>query len=64
MTILYADISEAKDVLLSSSFVALKRASLLAREIAIQTGSHLVLVKDGKLLRIPANELSSPKNTL
>jgi hypothetical protein len=51
------DIKEAKDEILRASFVALQRASLLARETAIQTGTHLVLLEDGKLLRIPAHEL-------
>jgi hypothetical protein len=36
---------------------ALERAALLARKTAIQTDTHLVIVKDGKLLRIPAEEL-------
>lgn len=53
------DINEAKDEVLRASFVALQRASRLARETAIRTGTHLVLVKDGKLLRIPAHELCS-----
>jgi len=53
------DINEAKDEVLRASFVALQRASRLARETAIRTGTHLVLVQDGKLLRIPAHELRS-----
>ncbi|WP_092192528.1 hypothetical protein [Desulfomicrobium norvegicum] len=53
------DITEAKDEVLRASFNALRRASMLARETAIRTGTHLVLVKDGKLLRIPAHELCS-----
>lgn len=36
---------------------AMQRAALLARETAIRTGTHLVIVKDGQLLRIPAAEL-------
>jgi hypothetical protein len=36
---------------------ALQRASLQARKTAIQTGTHLVIVKDGQLLRISAEEL-------
>jgi hypothetical protein len=51
------DIREAKDELLRASIVALQRASLFARETAIRTGTHLVLVQDGKLMRIPAHEL-------
>jgi hypothetical protein len=51
------DISEAKNPDLRASMAALQRASLQARKTAIQTGTHLVIVKDGKLLRIPAEEL-------
>lgn len=53
------DIHEAKDAVLRASVVALRRASRLARETAIQTGTNLVLVSDGKLQRIPAEELRS-----
>ena len=51
------DISEAKDPDLRVSMNALQRASLLARKTAIQTNTHIVIVKDGQLLRISANEL-------
>jgi hypothetical protein len=51
------DISGAKDADLRASLGALKRASLLARRTAIQTNTHLVIVKDGVSLRIPADEL-------
>jgi hypothetical protein len=51
------DISEAKDPDLRTAMVALQRASLLARKTAIQTETHLVIVKDGKLLRLSAEEL-------
>ena len=51
------DISEAKDPDLRASMAALQRASLMARKTAIQTGTHLVIVKDGQLLRISAEEL-------
>ncbi len=53
------DISEAKDPDLRASMAALQRASLQARKTAIQTGTHLVIVKDGQLLRISAEELSA-----
>ncbi|CAK0740436.1 conserved hypothetical protein [Gammaproteobacteria bacterium] len=52
------DISEAKDPDLRASMAAMQRASLQARKTAIQTGTHLVIVKDGQLLRISAEELS------
>ena len=46
------DISEAKDPDLRASMAALQRAALQARKTAIQTGTNLVIVKDGQLLRI------------
>ncbi len=52
------DISEAKDPDVQAAMAALQRASLQARKTAIQTGTHLVIVKDGQLLRISAEELS------
>lgn len=51
------DIAEAKDEVLRASLTALRRASILARETAIRTGTRLVVVKDGKLLRISVNGL-------
>ena len=51
------DISTAKDPDLRASMAALQRASLQARKTAIQTGTNLVIVKDGHLLRISAEEL-------
>ena len=51
------DISKAKDPDLRTSLVALRRASQMARRTAIQTGTNLVVVKDGHMIRIPADEL-------
>jgi len=51
------DISTAKDPDLRASLVALRRASQMARRTAIQTGTNLVVVKDGQMIRIPADEL-------
>ena len=51
------DISQAKDPDLRASIKALQRASIQARKTAIQTGTNLVIVKDGQLLRIPADQL-------
>lgn len=53
------DICTAKDELLRVSLKALKRAAGLARETAIQTGTHLVLVQDGQLTRVSPEELRS-----
>ena len=51
------DLSEAKDPVLRGSMAAMKRAAALAREIAIQTDTGIVVVRDGKLVRISAAEL-------
>ena len=51
------DITEAKDPDLRASGAAMRRAAKLARQTAIQTGTDLVIVKDGKLTRIPAQAL-------
>jgi hypothetical protein len=51
------DLSEAKDPDVRACLGALLRAAELARQIAIQTGTNIVIVKDGKLLRISADEL-------
>lgn len=48
------DISNAKDPALRASLEALRRAAALARQTAIQTDTDLIIVKDGKTIRIPA----------
>jgi len=59
------DISKAKDPDLRASLPALRRAAELARRAAIQTGTHLIVVRHGKVRRISAQELieqSTQKN--
>ena len=51
------DISKAKDPDLRASLAAIQRAAQLARKTAIQTETGIVLVQDGKLVHIPADEL-------
>lgn len=51
------DISEAKDPDLRASVAAMQRAAELARKTAIQTGTDLIVVRNGKLTRIPPNVL-------
>ena len=51
------DLSEAKDPDVRASLGALKRAAQLARKIAIQTETSLVVVVDGRMRRISADEL-------
>lgn len=51
------DLSKAKSPELRASLVALRRAGALARKTAIETDTDLVIVKDGKLIRISAEQL-------
>lgn len=45
------DINEAKDPDLRSSLAALQRAARAARELAIQTGTDLIIGKNGQRQR-------------
>jgi len=51
------DISTAKDLAMRGSLAALQRAAALARETAIQTNTNIVIVENGKVVRISAEEL-------
>ena len=51
------NIQEAKDPDLRASMAAMIRAAEAARKLAIQTGTDLIVVKDGRLTRIPAHVL-------
>lgn len=51
------DISNAKDPDLRASMTALRRASALARETALQTNTAVVIVENGKLVRVSSEEL-------
>lgn len=51
------DLSKAKDPDVRASLGALRRAAQLARKIAIQTETGIVVVSDGRRHRISANEL-------
>lgn len=52
------DISQAKNPDLRTAMVALKRAAKLARKTAIQTGTGIVIVENGVLVKTSAEELS------
>lgn len=51
------NIQEAKDPDLRASAAAMSRAAEAARKTAIQTGTNLIIVRDGKLTRISAQVL-------
>jgi len=56
-------ITEARNPDLPAAWLALQRAALRARETAIQTGTSLVVMKDGKVTRISAAELSAVQHS-
>lgn len=51
------DISEAENPDLRNSLIAMQRAAEMARQIAIQTNTEIIVVRDGKPVRISADEL-------
>lgn len=57
-----ADLSQAKNPDLRGSMAAMRRAAALARKTAIQTDTAIVVVRDGKVVRIPAAELRAGKD--
>ena len=56
------DLPKAKNPDLRASLTAMRRAAALARQTAIQTDTAIVLVRDGKLIRIPAAQLRAGKD--
>jgi hypothetical protein len=52
------DISETSDPALRGSLTALRRAAEEARRIALQTGTDLIVFRNGKITRIPPQELA------
>lgn len=51
------DISTAKDPDLRASMAAMQRAAALARKTAIQTDTGIVIVRDGQIVHVSAQEL-------
>ncbi|HRO62337.1 hypothetical protein [Thermomonas sp.] len=51
------DISDARDPDMRASLAALRRAAQLARKTAIQTNTDLIVVREGRTVRISAETL-------
>jgi hypothetical protein len=51
------DLSKAKNPKLRGSLAAMQRAAEMARKVAIQTDTGIVVVRDGKRVHISAEEL-------
>ncbi len=50
------DIEQAKDRDLAGSLPALRRAAKRARQIAVQTGTALIVWRDGQIVRIDVTD--------
>jgi peroxiredoxin len=48
---------KAKNPLLAASFEALKRAAKIAREVAIQTNTSIVISEEGRIVHLSAEQL-------
>ncbi len=57
------ELSKAKNPDLRASLAAMRRAAEMARTIAIQTNTEIVIVKEGKPVRITAEELRKEQRT-
>lgn len=55
------DLPKARSAELRGSLAAMRRAAALARQTAIQTDTAIVLVRDGKPVRVTAAELREGK---
>lgn len=51
------ELSKAKNPDLRASLAAMQRAAREVRRIAIQTNTEIILARDGKPVRIPAEQL-------
>ena len=57
------DLSKAKNPDLRASLAAMQRAAELARRTALQTDTAIVVVQNGKLMRISAEQLRNGQST-
>jgi len=57
-----SELQHAKNPDLIASLAAIKRAAILARQTAIQTNTAIVVMKDGVLCRISAEELKQQEH--
>lgn len=54
------ELDKARSTDLRASLAALRRAARQARQLAVQTQTAIVIVRNGKLVRISADELQRP----
>lgn len=51
------ELGKAKDKNLAYSLEAMKRAAIMAREVAVQTGTAIVVVQNKEIVRVTADDL-------
>jgi hypothetical protein len=51
------ELSKAKNPDLVASLAAMRRAARMAREQAVRTDTAIIVIRDGKLVRVTAEEL-------
>ena len=54
-------VEQQESALQKGAFAALQRAALEAREVAIQTNTAIIVLQDGVVTRITADELKQQK---
>ncbi|MFT4101731.1 MAG: hypothetical protein QM674_11965 [Burkholderiaceae bacterium] len=57
------DISQAKNPDLRTALAAMQRAAQLARQVAIQTNTAIVVMREGRLVRITAEQLREERDS-
>jgi hypothetical protein len=55
------DLAKAKNPDLRASLAAMRRAATMARQTAIQTDTGIIVVRDGKPVRVSAKQLREGK---
>jgi hypothetical protein len=50
-------LSEARNPDIRNSLVALQRAARMAREVAVRTGTDIIISRDGEMVRVTSEEL-------
>ena len=53
------ELANAKDKDLSLSLIAIKRAAAMARQVAVQTGTAIVIRENQKIVRLTAAQLQA-----
>lgn len=56
------ELSKAKNPELRASLAAMRRAAAMARRVALETNTGIVVVRDGKPVRISADQLREGKH--